>query len=139
MSPVAGPGSTGFEIDLKVGVEAAGLARRALAENAPALPQTVQDDIALLMTEIVSNAVIHGDAADDTPLELEFRRWDGRVRIDLFHPGSAFEPPESRPSNGDSNGGWGLFLVDRIAERWGVQPDPSGTRVWFEMPVAAPP
>lgn len=44
----------------------------------------------------------------------------------------AFGPPRARPK-GDSSGGWGLVLVDRIAERWGVCPAPAGTCVWFEV------
>jgi anti-sigma regulatory factor (Ser/Thr protein kinase) len=38
-------------------------------------------------------------------------------------------------SDGDSSGGWGLFLVDQIADRWGVRRTPTGTCVWFELSV----
>jgi anti-sigma regulatory factor (Ser/Thr protein kinase) len=139
MSPVAGPGGSGFDVVLKHGVDAARAARRALAASDPNLPREVHDDVALLVTELVSNAVRHGDGENDQPLHLAFHRWDGRVRVELFHPGSEFEQPPSRPTNGTAAGGWGLFLVDRIAERWGVRPDASGTCVWFEMPAAVPP
>jgi anti-sigma regulatory factor (Ser/Thr protein kinase) len=135
---MSGPGTTGFEVALEGGVEAARAARRALATNGCQLPRELHDDVALLVTELVSNAVRHGGGASDSRLQLEFRRCDDRIRVELLHPGSVFEPPSSPPSNGGSDGGWGLFLVDRMAESWGVRPDASGTCVWFEM-AAAPP
>ena len=85
------------------------------------------------MTELVTNAVLHGGAAGDRPVQIEFRRQGDRIRVEVVDPGTAFEPPES-PINGDSSGGWGLFLVDQIAERWGVCPATAGTCVWFEVP-----
>ena len=72
------------------------------------------------------------------PIELDFRREDDRVHVRVVDPGTQFAPP-AQPSKGDSSGGWGLFLVDRIAERWGVCPAPAGTCVWFEVPAGAGP
>jgi hypothetical protein len=54
--------------------------------------------------------------------------------VDVVDPGVDFDAPP-RPGNGDSNGGWGLFLLDKIAESWGVCPAPAGTCVWFEVPA----
>jgi|SRR5215211_2066743 len=125
---------TGFEVVLSGDVEAAGAARRALAEGDPTLSPSLRDDLSLLVTELVTNAVLHGGAATDRPIRVEFRRRDGRIRVEVVDPGTDFElatPPES----GDSSGGWGLFLVDQIAERWGVCPAPAGTCVWFEVPA----
>lgn len=86
-----------------------------IAANDPTLPPSVQDDVSLLVTELVTNAVRHGGAANDRPLHN-------------------FEPP-APPTSGDESGGWGLFLVDQVAERWGVCPAPAGTCFWFEMPA----
>jgi anti-sigma regulatory factor (Ser/Thr protein kinase) len=126
----------GFEVVLPGGVEAAGVARRAIAESDPTLPPSLQDDLSLLVTELVTNAVRHGGAAEDRPLQVEFRRQAGRIRVEVVNPGTDFEPP-SPTTNGDESGGWGLFLVDQIAERWGVCPAPAGTCVWFELPAGA--
>ena len=135
MIAVPGAGSTGFEVVLKGGVDAASTARHAIAEHAPGLSQTALYDVELLVSELVSNAVRHGGAAEETPLFFDFRRYDGHVRVELLHPGSTFKPPGGTPPTGDSSGGWGLFLVDRVADRWGVRPGASGTCVWFEVPV----
>jgi anti-sigma regulatory factor (Ser/Thr protein kinase) len=126
--------SAGFGVVLSAGVDAPWVARRAIAEHAPTLPPALQDDLSLLVTELVSNAVLHGGAADDRTVQVEFRRDTHRIRVEVLDPGTAFKPPAS-PTNGDSSGGWGLFLVDRIAERWGVIPARTGTCVWFELPA----
>ena len=42
--------------------------------------------------------------------------------------------PRLRAAAEDEEGGRGLLLVETIAERWGVDPLPSGKRVWFELP-----
>jgi anti-sigma regulatory factor (Ser/Thr protein kinase) len=128
--------TAGFEVALRGGVDAAWVARRAIAVNHPPLPRGVRDDVALLVTELVTNAVRHGGAAMDRPLHVELMRDDGRIRVEVVDPGTAFESP-TRPVKGDSFGGWGLYLVDQIAETWGVMPAPSGTCVWFEVPSTA--
>jgi anti-sigma regulatory factor (Ser/Thr protein kinase) len=128
--------NAGFEIVLSGGVDAARAARRAIAENHPALPQPAQYDLELLVTELVTNAVRHGGAAEDRPLKLECQTRQGRIRVEVVDPGTDFDSP-ARPGNGTGNGGWGLFLLDRIAESWGVCPAPAGTCVWFEVPAGA--
>jgi anti-sigma regulatory factor (Ser/Thr protein kinase) len=115
-------------------VESARLARRAIAANVPTLPPSAQDDVSLLVTELVTNAVRHGGAATDRPLQVEFRRQADRIRVEVVDPGTGFEPP-APPSSGRPSGGCGLFLVDQVAERWGVCPAPAGSRVWFELPA----
>ena len=128
--------SARYDIVLRGGVDAPAEARRALAEQYPTLPLIVHTDLALLVTELVTNAVRHGGAAVDRPLRVEFARTNGRMRVEVVDPGTDVDW-NARPGNGDSRGGWGLFLVDRIADRWGVCPAPSGTCVWFEMPAVA--
>jgi anti-sigma regulatory factor (Ser/Thr protein kinase) len=121
--------SSGFAVALRGGVDAPGLARRAIAAKDPTLPPSVQDDVWLLVTELVTNAVRHGGAANDRP-----RRQADRIRVEVVDSGTDFEPP-APPTSGDASGGWGLFLVDRLAERWGICPARAGTCVWFEVPA----
>lgn len=52
------------------------------------------------------------------------------LHVDVVDPGPGFDPghlPTSR-----RNGGWGLRLLDRLADRWGVERN-DVTRVWFEL------
>ena len=124
----------GFELLLQSGVDAGSHARRAIAANYPALPPAVLDDVWLLVTELVTNAVLHGGTADD-PIKVAFQQEAGRVRVEVMDSGTGLEQP-AEPIAGDTKGGWGLVLVDRMAEQWGVRPAPTGTCVWFEMPAA---
>jgi signal transduction histidine kinase len=126
--------SSGLELLLS-GTDASSAARQAIAANSPSLSGALRDDLELLVTELVTNAVRHGGATSDRPLRLNLRRRAGRIRVEVLDPGSGFV--SSRAATSDSAGGWGLVLVDRIAARWGVSPLPSGTCVWFELPVEA--
>jgi anti-sigma regulatory factor (Ser/Thr protein kinase) len=129
--------SAGLDIAVPGDLEAGHVARHAIAASEPTLPLPVQDDLALLVTELITNAVRHGGAGPGRPVQVGVRRRDGRIRVQVTDEGTEFDPPSpSVPI--DSSGGWGLFLVDRIAERWGIRPTAAGTCVWFELPVGAP-
>jgi anti-sigma regulatory factor (Ser/Thr protein kinase) len=118
-------------------LEAGHVARHAIAASEPMLSPSVQGDLSLLVTELITNAVRHGGAGPDRPVSLEMRRRDGRIRVQVIDAGTDFDPPSpSTPI--DSSGGWGLFMVDQIAERWGVYRAAAGTCVWFELPAGVP-
>ena len=126
--------SSGFALALRGGAKSAALARRAIAAEDPRLPPSVQDDVSLLVTELITNAVRHGGARNDRTLHLKLRRGTDGIRVEVVDPGTDFELPAS-PERGDASGGWGLYLVDQIAARWGVTLVPAGTCVWFELPT----
>jgi anti-sigma regulatory factor (Ser/Thr protein kinase) len=96
------------------------------------LPTAVRNDVLLLVTELVTNAVRHGGANDNGSLRVEVRRWPERVRVEVLDQGTDVTRVRPRLSRGES-GGWGLVLVDRIAARWGVGRGASRTCVWFEI------
>jgi anti-sigma regulatory factor (Ser/Thr protein kinase) len=118
--------------DLVGGLEAAATARRAVVASDGHLPGAVRDDVLLLVTELVTNAVRHAGVGPDESLRVELQRWPQRVRVDVVDCGADLTPVRPRLSR-DDPGGWGLVLVDRIAARWGVGRGPSFTRVWFEL------
>jgi anti-sigma regulatory factor (Ser/Thr protein kinase) len=129
--------SGSFEFVLRGGTEAAWVARRAIANNDPALPGPLLDDLSLLVTELVTNAVRHGGATADGAIQIEIQRRADCIRVDVVDPGTDFDPPPPGSNGNSGGGGWGLVLVDRISARWGVDPVPSGKCVWFELPVGA--
>lgn len=112
--------------------EAGAAARRALLAGNGALPSSVRDDVLLLLTELVTNAVCHADAGHEGMVRVELRRCSRRVRVAVRDEGAGFAPEATRFRR-DESGGWGLFLVDRIADRWAVVPTATGTCVWFEI------
>lgn len=93
---------------------------------APELPDDDIQTLRLLVSEVVTNAIRHGDG--HTPLELHVT-WNDEVRIEVSDHGSGFSPTP-RVGARDEPGGFGLFLVGELADRWGVETD-DGTTVWF--------
>ena len=94
---------------------------RALAE--------LRDDVHLLVSELVSNSVLHA-VADH--VELRALANAGGVRVEVSDPGPGFDPEDRPEPSSTGGGGYGLFLVDRVANRWGVRRD-GYARVWFEI------
>jgi serine/threonine-protein kinase RsbW len=93
--------------------EASAAARRRLLASNGALPANVRDDVLLLLTELVTNAVRHADAGPDATVRVKFRQWSRTVRVAVYDEGAGFAPP-SEALGRDQKGGWGLLLVDRF-------------------------
>lgn len=111
------------------GPGAAAQARAVVTEAlAPRLDEERLADVRLLVSELVTNGVLHGDAnGDEDSLTLSIAS-NAVVRVDVVDHGDGFVPGALR----DPVGGWGLILVEELADRWGVTRD-GETRVWFEM------
>jgi anti-sigma regulatory factor (Ser/Thr protein kinase) len=86
------------------------------------------DTLRLLVSELVTNAVRHGDGTE--PVEVH-AHWNSEVRIEVCDRGHGFTP-QPRFGRLDEPGGFGLFLVGRLADRWGVERK-DGTTVWFVL------
>jgi anti-sigma regulatory factor (Ser/Thr protein kinase) len=107
-------------------------ARSWIESAASWLPSELESTLLLLTCELVNNAVRHGGAGEDEVIELELAALDAeRVRVQVSDPGVGFEHmPRHAPL--DEEGGWGLVLIESMAEAWGVEQG-DGTRVWFEL------
>ena len=112
---------------------AAAAARRALIEEKGELPATVRDDVLLLVTELVSNAVLHAGAGPERPLQVQLLRGPRWIVVTVADEGPGFTWRPSPEGMSNESGGWGLFFVDQIADRWGVECSSDGARVWFEI------
>jgi anti-sigma regulatory factor (Ser/Thr protein kinase) len=96
----------------------------------PALPASVATDLRLIVSELVTNVVRHAALDQDQELELRGELADGCVRVEVSDPGKGFEPAVIPAP--DRASGWGLFLLDQLAHRWGaVRNEPNV--VWFEI------
>jgi anti-sigma regulatory factor (Ser/Thr protein kinase) len=86
------------------------------------------DDVAvLLVSELVTNAFVHGAP----PVELRARRTAEGLRVEVRD--GAPEQPVMRDTPLDLPGGQGLRLVDALATRWGWSAAEVGKAVWFEI------
>lgn len=119
------------QFELGGGLEAAGRARRALESLTGQLDRALQDDLRLLITELVTNSVRHAGTSPGDRLTLNLVIAAETLRVEVHDSGAPFEPVAVAPSHAAGQG-WGLVMVDRIADRWGVEGD-VGKYVWFEI------
>lgn len=117
------------DVRLRGGPEAASLARRAIARLREDIDEPLMETMRLLVTELVSNSVKH--SGSDT-VGLKVAVANSAVVVEVTDQGPGFKP-RPRPRNSSVDDGWGLFLVERLAHRWGVARDGPSTRVWFEL------
>jgi anti-sigma regulatory factor (Ser/Thr protein kinase) len=87
-------------------------------------------DVRLLVSELVTNSVQHAQIAAEDSIVLAVSFTDATVRVEVRDDGPGFEPPASPPPD-DADAGWGLFLVEQLADAWGVADEGKG--VWFEI------
>jgi len=118
---------------VSLGREAPAAVRDALRERGGHLPQGLHDDLLLLLTEVVTNAVRHSGAANGDPIDIELSEHGDFVRVEVSDPGNGFEPPERLVPDLTKTGGLGLVLVDRLSRAWGTRRTATGSIVWFEL------
>jgi anti-sigma regulatory factor (Ser/Thr protein kinase) len=119
-----------LHLQLRPGPQAAGEGRHALDRLDGALDHAQLAELRLLVTELLTNSVRHAGTDDWISLDVEI--YANAVRVVVTDSGSGFEPEPTPQPHLDRPGGWGLCLVDRLADRWGVHRD-HGTAVWFEV------
>jgi anti-sigma regulatory factor (Ser/Thr protein kinase) len=94
-------------------------------------PETLED-ARLLASELVTNSVRHAGLSESDAITFRVAQRDHCVRVEVENAVAVFEVP-TREQWGEAVGtGWGLHLVARIADRWGVDSD-TQTIVWFEL------
>jgi len=92
---------------------------------------TVRDDAQLVVSELVTNALMHGEGA----LVLRASVTDGSVHVSVTDSGDAL--PEVLPLDPSRIGGLGLIVVGRVASEWGVAPFPGGKTVWAALALSS--
>jgi two-component sensor histidine kinase len=103
-------------------------ARQIIADElATLVPPPLLDDLKLMVSELVTNGIVHGSTDTDEPVMLDLLV-NGDIRCRVLDHGEGFA---SHPRS-DSSGGWGLQVVEQLSDRWGLQCSPQRTEVWFE-------
>jgi serine/threonine-protein kinase RsbW len=108
-------------------------ARRFVQEHLAGTPQDVADTVAVMTSELATNSVRH--AASE--FEVNVDRSIHEIRVEVTDEGSGtptvLSPDPSQPS------GRGLFIVDKLADDWGVTaPQGCSTKtVWFSVALPA--
>ena len=85
------------------------------------------DDVRLLVSELVTNAVRHAQVGPEDSLKLVLSISPERVRVEVSDSGQGFRY-QPRSIDDQRPSGWGLVLVAALSDRWGA----AGS-IWFEM------
>jgi serine/threonine-protein kinase RsbW len=105
--------------------------REELGELKGELGQEELEDLQLLVTELVTNSLRHASIQEQDLIEVDVEVESRLVRVDVSDPGPGFDQ-RFLPKSPERAGQWGLFIVDRVADRWGVKID-RGCHVWFVL------
>ncbi|MEV8635311.1 ATP-binding protein [Streptosporangium sp. NPDC051023] len=93
------------------------------------------DNVMLLLSEVVTNAVVHSESGRREEGIVTVRLGVGRglVHVEVLDAGSSASMPAVREVVADSVGGRGLFLVDLLSAGWGARRGETGGAVWFRV------
>ncbi len=121
---------TDMELKLPSSARAAGMARQAIYPLHRTAPE-IADSLLLLVTELVTNSYRHAGVAQSGWIDLHVIARKELVRVEVRDQGPGFRVA-GRTVGADVGGGWGLHLIDHLADRWGVAQN-GHTCVWFEI------
>lgn len=113
--------------DLSRSAASARTARELVRAHATMLDSRRREDAVLMVSELVSNALLHGTGVIKLRIEVD---GDG-VRVEVSDQGNVALAPSPTPG---AHGGWGLRIVDELADGWGVLE--GSTKVWFRVTQA---
>src|SRR4051794_26492188 len=120
-----------IEVEFEAGPTAAASARNALKALDGRVGADLLADVRLLVSELVTNSVRHSGIRNHDTVRMRVQSSESTLRVEVADPGEGFTPKQ-RDSDRSRPGGWGLYLVDQLSDRWGVGRDHMN-RVWFEM------
>ena len=114
------------------GTGAAAIARRSVTSIEAGLPLQVRHRVALVLSELIANAVQHGGAGPGEEVEVRVASNAQRLRVEVVDPGWGDVEPPQRIQHPD--GGYGLLLVEHLSDEWGREAtDSGGSLAWFEL------
>jgi anti-sigma regulatory factor (Ser/Thr protein kinase) len=111
-----------------------GVARRRLVSDlfeAGFYGSTVSD-AALVLSELLSNALRHGAPLPGSCLRVAWQLDVGSVQVSVSDGGGPTRPELGEPTQA-TTGGRGLRIVAKLSRRWGTGSDEEGTTVWAEV------
>ena len=115
------------KIELASEIKSCSIARRFVQETLVDAPDDLRDDASLLISEVVTNALLHAKG----PVRIEVEQNGGAYRIAVSDESSA--PPTQKGYRTDDATGRGLQLLDGLATSWGWEWTRPGKVVWFEL------
>lgn len=126
------PVGSSLRLELEITPQAPSLARAAVTSFASRrqVESNILATLQLLISELVTNAVIHPHAPIGSKIALTASLAAGTIRVEVLDQGNGFVPTPRDPAR--ITGGYGLFLLEQQAARWGIDRR-GGNSVWFEL------
>ena len=114
----------------------AAVVRHSIADDlsAHAVNAECIDDVVLVASELVGNAVLHTAASFADELDVRWEIEEDAVVVQVGDGGD--DPPRPRSTTAREPGGRGLAIVAALARDWGVRCNPTGKQVWARVPMA---
>lgn len=113
-------------------------ARSRLAGSGIQADEPLAETLVLLVSELVTNAVVHTGCPAVLRLSLP-GAVTGEATVRLEVADRSVRAPVPRCADDDATGGRGLALVDGLADRWGWSAEGTGKRIWCELDRGAAP
>lgn len=108
--------------------------RSVVRNDLAVLPEDVREDVALVVSELLGNAMRHGSSLADGRLAVEWKTAADGVEIAVTDGGGSTAPVIGTPGVTEV-GGRGLSIVATVATQWGVEHRGRETTVWAVIPV----
>ena len=125
--------SDAFIFTVRGGPTAPGEARAQLEDRLDGrFPADLTETAKLLVSELVTNCVLHGGATADHSIEVSGCLQTRTLRLEVASDGPLFDHSPTRPDDLTA-GGRGLYLVDALSETWGIGADAGRPSVWLEL------
>jgi anti-sigma regulatory factor (Ser/Thr protein kinase) len=125
------PERTTYGFTVAAAVDAVPAARRQVIAFVQDLGLQLSDqtleNVELLASEVIANAVLHSDA----PCDVAVTRTDERLRVEVTDADACL--PSVVEAGPDDENGRGLLLVNALADTWGTRPEATGKTTWFEI------
>ena len=120
-------------IELPPDEQAPARARAALEPLRESLPPCDFGDVRLLVSELVVDDLRARPATTDHEIRLEASLRDHVLRVEIVEGWMSWASISGRPEPGER--GWGVYLAGLLADRWGIDPESDGARLWVEKLV----
>jgi anti-sigma regulatory factor (Ser/Thr protein kinase) len=127
-------------LTLPFAASSVGVARRRLVSDliAAGICDSAVCDVALVFSELLSNALRHADPRPGGTIEVRWRLDEDCVQVSVADGGGETRPELGEPTPG-ATGGRGLRIVAKLSRGWGTSHDDAGTTVWARVAVSRGP
>ena len=127
-------------LTLPFAASSVGVARRRLVSDliAAGICDSAVCDVALVFSELLSNALRHADPLPGGTIEVCWRRDEDCVQVSVADGGGETQPELGEPTPG-ATGGRGLRIVAKLSRGWGTSHGDGGTTVWARVAVSRGP